>query len=261
MRFKEIERVVYKHNILSEVLFQARFPEILKISQDIPIDFQDLVRKEGYLELVSDIPIFSSNTPKELEEIASTTKIFHFHSELKDWKVSIAKDFVALTFNGHYRNYTEFRKRLEIVLQIFTEIYDPFYFTRIGLRHKNIANKTSLPHIIHGVEIFIPEYIFPELSTPIVSDIEALRKISQFNDGEMKANVAHVLSKVSGRFRQKQFANEKSYIIDIDCYSESKTEETENVLTKCDIFKKLNWNIFQWSITDNLRQAMEKSGS
>lgn len=259
MRFKEIDRVVYKHNILFEVIFQARFPEILKISQEIPVEFQDIVRKEGYLEPVSDVTVFSSNMPKEIEEIASTTKVFHFLSENKDWKVSLAKGFVALTFSGNYRIYADFRERLEKVLQIFNEFYKPAYFTRIGLRHKNIANKVSLPHAKQVVETYIPKYIFPELDDAIAVDIETLQKISQFNDDEMKANVAHILSNVSGKFRQKQFTNEKSYMIDIDCYSESKTEGIENVLTKCDTFKRLNWYIFQWSITDALREIMEET--
>lgn len=261
MRFEKFERVEYKHNILFEVLFQARFPEILKISQEMPTNFQDTVRKEGYPELVLDIPALTPTTPKELEEVVSTAKVFHFLSEEKDWKVSLSKDFIALTCSGNYRNYVDFREKLENLLQTFSKIYEPSYFTRIGLRHKNVANKVSLPHAKQGVEAFIPRHIFPELATPIAVDIETLRKISQFNDGNMKANVAHVLSKVSGRFRKKQFANERSYVIDVDCFSESRIGGTNDVLTKCDIFKRLSWNIFQWSITDNLRDAMERSKS
>ena len=166
---------------------------------------------------------------------------------------------MALTFSGNYRIYADFRERLKKVLQIFNRIYKPAYFTRIGLRHKNIANKVSLPHAKQVVETYIPKYIFPELDTAIAVDIETLQKISQFNDGEMKANVAHILSNISGKFRQEQFTNEKSYMIDIDCYSESKTEGIEDVLTKCDTFKRLNWYIFQWSITDALREIMEET--
>ncbi len=261
MRFKEIERVVYKHNILFEVLFQARFPEILKISQDIPVEFQDIIRKVGYPELVPDTLLLPSDMPKELKEVVSTAKVFRFFSKERDWEVSLTQNFIALTCHGNYKNYEDYRERLEKVLQIFDNIYEPSYFTRIGLRHKNIANRSSLPHAKQGVETYIPKYIFSELSTPIAADIETLRKISQFSDGETKANVAHVLSKVSGKFKQKQFTNEKSYIIDIDCYSESKTEEIEDVLTRCNIFKRLNWNIFQWSITDALRENMEESGA
>ena len=261
MNFKEVKRVEYQHNILFEVLFQARFPEIMKISQETPAEFQDIVRKEGYPELALDIPVLPSDIPKELEEIVSTTKVFHFLSEKKDWKVSLAKDFIALTFSGNYRNYADFREKLEKILQTFSKIYEPSYFTRIGLRHKNVANRVSLPHVKQGAETFIPKHIFPELATSIAADIETLRKISQFNDGNIKANVVHVLSRVSGKFRKNQFANEKSYVIDIDCFSESRIGGINDVLTRCDIFKRLSWNIFQWSITDNLRDAMERSKS
>ena len=261
MNFEDFNRVEYKHHILSEVLFQARFPEILKISQEIPSDFQDIVRKEGYLELESDIPVISSDASKELEEFFSTTKVFHFISEEKNWKVSLASNFIALTCNGNYKNYTSFKNKLKKVLQIFNDIYDIPFFTRIGLRYKNIANRISLPHVRHKVESFIPEYIFPELTTTIAEDIEVLQKITQFNDSEMMANLVHIFSNVSGTLRQKQFVNEKSYIVDIDCFLESKTKEIDDVLTICDKFKRLNWNIFQWSITDTLREAMGKSGS
>ena len=261
MRFEEFERVEYKHNILFEVLLQAHFPEIMKISQEMPAKFQDIVRKEGYPELVSDIPVLPSDMPRELEDAVSTAKVFHFLSEEKDWKVSLAKDFIAFTCNGNYTNYADFRERLEKVLQIFSRVYEPSYFTRVGLRHKDIANRTSLPHAKRGVETFIPKHIFPELATPIAADIETLQKISQFNDGNTKASVVHVLPKVSGRFRKKQFANEKSYVIDTDCFSENRIGGINEVLTRCDTFKRLSWDIFQWSITDNLRNTMERSKS
>ena len=67
MNFKEIKRVKYKHNILFEVVFQARFPDIIKISQEDPAEFQDIVRKEGYPEFESDVPLIPQGMPKELE--------------------------------------------------------------------------------------------------------------------------------------------------------------------------------------------------
>lgn len=261
MHFEEFERVEYKHNILFEVLFQVRFPEIMKISQEAPTEFQDIVRKAGYPELSTDIPVLPPDMLKELEGMIPIDKVYHFLSEEKDWKISLAKDFIAFTFNGNYTNYAEFRERLEKVLQIFSRIYEPSYFTRIGLRHKNVANSTSLPHAKQGVETFIPEHIFPELATTIAENIESLQKVSLFNNGNIKANVTHALSKVSGKFRRKEFTNEKSYVIDIDCFSESRTGGINDVLTRCDTFKGLSWNIFQWSITDALRGTMEKSKS
>jgi uncharacterized protein (TIGR04255 family) len=261
MRFKEFERVEYQHNLLFNVVFQARFPDIMKISQEMPVEFQDIVRKQGYPESSSNVPVLPSGIPNELKELISTDKSFDFFSAEKDWQVSLTKNFIALACTGKYKNYKDFRERLEKVLEIFSEIYEPSYFTRIGLRYQNIANSIFLPHMKQGVETFIPHHVFPELATPIITDIEALERKSQFNDGTVKATVVHVLSRVSGKFGQKQLINEKSYIIDIDCFSESKTEGINDALTRCDIFKRLNWNIFQWSITDNLRDAMGRPKS
>ena len=261
MNFEEFKRVEYKHNILFGVLFQARFPEILRISQEVPVKFQDIIRKEGYPELVSDIPLLPSDMPKELKEAVSTAKVFRFFSKEKDWEVSLAQNFLALTCHGNYKNYENFRERLEKVLRIFSNIYEPSYFTRIGLRHRNIVNKVSFPNSEQKVETFIPEHIFPELTTPIVADIESLQRKSQFNDDNTKATVLHILAQISGKFGHKQLTNEKSYIIDIDCFSESETEGIKNVLNICDTFKRANWNIFQWSITEDLRDTMGGSKS
>ena len=259
MNFKEVKRVEYQHNTLFNVVFQARFPEIMKIPQEAPVDFQDIVRKAGYPESGSNIPILPSHIPKELEEMIATDKEFHFFSPEKDWQVSLGKNFIALACVGNYSNYADFRGRLGKVLQTFHESYEPSYFTRIGLRYRNIVNRTFLPHITKEVETFIPNHVFPELTTSIVADIETLEKKSQFNDGTVRATVVQVLSKVSGRFGQRRLTNEKSYIIDVDCFSESRIGGINDVLTRCDIFKRLNWNIFQWSITDDLRDAMGRS--
>ena len=200
----------------------------------------------------------SGDKTTELIDVIPPTKVFRFFTIERDWEVSLAQNFIALTCKGNYSNYDGFRTRLEIIMQTFSEIYEPTYFTRIGLRHKNIANKTSLPHAKQKIENFIPKHIFPELETSIAENIDTLHKVTQFSDGDMKVNVTHVLSKVSGKLRQRQFADEKSYVIDIDCFSESsQIREINDVLTRCDIFKRHNWNIFQWSITDSLRRAME----
>jgi uncharacterized protein (TIGR04255 family) len=43
MPFPAIERVIYKKNLLNEVVFQARFPRFLPIEAEPPSEFQKLV--------------------------------------------------------------------------------------------------------------------------------------------------------------------------------------------------------------------------
>ena len=261
MHFEDIERVEYKHNILFEVVFQARFPDIMKISKEDPAEFQDIVRKGGYPESELEVPLIPQGMPKELEAAVSTDKVFRFFTEERDWQISLAKNFIALACTVNYRNYEDFSERLKKVLEVFCDIYEPSYFTRIGLRYRDIANKTFLPCITMEIEDFIPEYIFPELSMLKAAEIKSLQKVSQLDDGDINANVVHVLSEVSGKFGKHQVENEKSYIIDVDCFVESRIEGINNVVNKCNTFKGLIWNIFQWSITDKLREVMESPES
>ena len=257
MNFKEIKRVKYKHNILFEVVFQARFPDIIKISREDPIEFQDIVRKEGYPEFELDVPLVPQGMPKELESVVSGDKTYRFFTAERDWQISLAKNFIAFACTANYKDYEDFSERLKKILELFDKIYEPSYFTRIGLRYRDIANATFLRQEGMDIKSFVPDYIFPELS--VATDIKSLRKVSQFDDGDMKTNVIHILSEASGGFGRHQLENEESYIIDIDCFVESKIERINDVLKRCNSFKRIIWNIFQWSISDKLRDILGRS--
>ena len=260
MHFENYEPIEYKHNILFQVVFQARFPEIMRIQHEPPIAFQDAIRKEGYTEIIHSSPAaLPGIIPNQALDIG---KIFHFLSEKKDWEVSLGQGFISLNCHRNYRNYSEFSEKLEKVLRIFYKIYSPPYFTRIGLMYRNMANTVFLPPLQQmSVESFIPEYIFPVLATPMADDVLHLQTVSQFDDKEIKATVTHTLSQVSGGFGQKRVTNEKSYIIDIDCFYDRNVGVIDEIFTKCNLFKQHERNIFEWSITNALREAMGKSGA
>ena len=260
MHFENYVRVEYKHNILFHVVFQARFPEIMRIQQELPIVFQDSIRKEGYTETNQSLPsALPGIMPNQALDISKT---YHFLPEQKDWEVILGRDFISLNCHRNYSNYSEFSEKLEKVLRIFYKIYRPSYFTRVGLMYRNMANRVFLPHLQEvDVESFIPEYIFPVLATSMASDVLNLQTVSQFDDNKIKANVTHTLSQVSGVFGRRRVPNEKSYVIDIDCFYDRNVGVINEIFTKCDLFKQHERNIFEWSITDALREAMGKPES
>jgi uncharacterized protein (TIGR04255 family) len=262
MHFENYESVEYKHNILFQVIFQARFPEIMRIQHEPPIDFQDAIRTEGYTEINHSVPsALPGIIPNQALDIGRDIgRLFHFLSEKKDWEVILGSGFISLNCHRNYRNYSEFKEKLEKVLRIFYEIYSPPYFTRIGLMYRNMANRVFLPHLQQmSVESFIPKYIFPVLATPMANDVLNLQTVSQFDDKEIKATVTHALSQVSGVFGHRQVTDERSYVIDIDCFYERNVGVIDEIFTKSDIFKQHERNIFEWSITDALREAMGTS--
>jgi uncharacterized protein (TIGR04255 family) len=256
MHFNKIERVEYENNILFEVIFQARFPEIMKISNEEPSVFQDMIRKEGFPESpnqVSNVPV---NLTEEIKRLITKEKEFEFLSENKDWKVSLSSKFIAVSCMGTYLNFIDFKEKIAKVLKIFCEVYSPSYFTRVGVRYQNIANST-LFSTTTNVREFIPVYVAPELKESIASDIKSFEKSMLLEDNNIKANVRHSLTQATGKLHNKQFNDEDSYIIDIDCYTDEKVRGEADVIKLCEDFKAIEWNIFQWSITNKLREQME----
>ena len=258
MHFEYHEPIQYKQNILFRVIFQARFPEIMRIQHEAPINFQEAIREKGYTEIEHSIPAnLPGITPNQALD---SGRQFHFLTEHKDWEVTLGQSFIALNCHGDYKNYIDFKEKLEKIVGIFYEEYKPSYFTRIGIMYRNMANNSFLPHLQEiNVKSFIPKYIFPLLKTPMANDVSKLQTISQFDDKEIKANVTHTFSLVSGRFGQRRFTNQESYLIDIDCFYDRNIGEIDEVFAKCDLFKRHERNIFEWSITDALRDAMGKS--
>lgn len=103
MHFENHEPIQYKQNILFRVIFQARFPEIMRIQHEAPIAFQDNIREEGYTEIEHSIPAdLPGIIPNQALDIG---KQFHFLTEHKDWEVTLGQGFIALNCHGHYKNY------------------------------------------------------------------------------------------------------------------------------------------------------------
>ena len=73
-----------------------------------------------------------------------TVNNYQFISEDSQWKVSLTKGFVALSTHGYLR-WEEFAKRLDRVLAALIQLYQPAYFTRVGLRYINAIDRAALP--------------------------------------------------------------------------------------------------------------------
>lgn len=256
MNFGEFKTVIYEHNILFDLALRAQFPDIVKISQDHPGEFQDILRKNGYPEYDSDI-----REAEELEDDLSKEKVFRFFSADKDWQISLRKNSISLAGPRNYRNDKALREKFKTVLELFHKVYEPSYFTRVGLRRRSIANKTFIPDLKTDIKDLIPEHIFPDLSTPLASSIIGLQRFSQFIDGDLNAMVLHIFSEISGPFGDTQVENEESYLIDMHCFVEKNMERIDDVLSKYDGFTEIARDIFEWSITEKLREIMGISDS
>ena len=140
--FSNQPRKFYRRSPLIEVICQLRFPDILKIEAHEPADFQDAIRQvyPQYAKRIEQLP--PQNAGGKMVE-QGTVNNYQFISADGGWKVSLTKGFIALS-TTRYTRWEEFAKRLDVVLAAFIKIYQPAYFTRVGLRYMNAVNKAAL---------------------------------------------------------------------------------------------------------------------
>jgi len=256
MNLPDSERVIYRRNPLIEVVCQLRFPPILRISHQEPVEFQDEIRTH--------YPLFEANkakVPPEVLKIAQNLNLplpgdtsYSFKSEDERWSLSITKDFIALTTSS-YERYEQFKERLEIALEVFERIYKPSFYTRIGLRYRDLIIRSKLEVHNRQWSELIAKHVASELHDPELSAaIQTVVKDLTLQIESGKINFKHGLIAVKNSYDSKE---EEAYLFDADFYTEEKIGRDRNVWNILNQFNRNAGKLFRWSITDILHHAMQ----
>ncbi len=177
MPFPEYQRVIYGKNPLESVICQLRFPPILKIDSELPVDFQERLRSEYPLlnersatEISTALPpeIGKLLSPQLKASLSSDRRIYDFSSADHAWQISLARDFIALTATK-YRKWEDFRARFFTALEAFENIYKPAFFSRIGLRYRDVIRRSVLDlKDVEWAEL-LQQHIAGELGSPDIA--------------------------------------------------------------------------------------------
>ncbi len=144
--FSNEERNIYRNNQLANVICQLRFPEILTIGANLPVEFQEAIRSE--------FPRFSSRkempAPKltglrgnmNLQKQEPVTN-YQFSSADNLWTVNLTSKFISLSC-ARYTRWEDFAAKLDKPLAAFIQIYKPAFFERVGLRYINFISRKDL---------------------------------------------------------------------------------------------------------------------
>ena len=252
MPFPETPKVQYNTNTLIEVICQIRFPPILKIDSDL-VRYQELVRKEyPYFKARLDGPPIGETIgelpPKIVEFLGSSNRVYDFASEDEQWIVSLSKEFIALrTFN--YSNWSEFKSKFSNPLKVLENEFDPSFYSRIGLRYKNIIQRSNLGlNDVRWSEL-LSKNILNELATLDESSVlNVAHKVEiQLNDLRGQVRIAHgfVLDNTK----------EICYLIDNDFFVEQKVAKNEAIST-LNYFNERAGRLFHWCISDRLHDVL-----
>jgi uncharacterized protein (TIGR04255 family) len=254
MKFADSERVRYTSNPLAEVICQLRFKRLLRIETEPPAAFQEKIRRI-YPETRETNTISPPLPPQVaqligLEPGAIGQRAFDFLTNDSAWKVSLTSHFVAMTAT-EYETWEDFRTRLESIVAAFCEIYDVTSFTRIGLRYRNLIQRSKLN--------LTGKRWAELLNRDLVGELQA----EQFEADAQHAARELVLSldvddasvRLYHGFAQLQGTDERCYLIDSDFFREQDTEKG-NVKPILDRFNREAGKLFRWSIAEPLHYAM-----
>lgn len=243
----------YKNNPLYEVILQIRFPKILSINSNDPIEFQEKIKKL--------FPIYrlKIENEQEMEFNPNTESIFlkgkktysnhNFISQDGHYKVNLTSDFIAISTN----NYTKWDYLFEMfqsVFDSFQEIYQSPFFERIGLRYVNAFSKEKLmlgnalwKDVLNnnyiGALSFIPEQRVKNNNIAFEYELDEPTMRAKINAGLGTLNNVY-----------------KVFIFDCDliCIKQINKEEINGIIQT---LHNNEVNIFEGFLSETLKQHME----
>ena len=250
--FSHTPRQIYRYNPLAEVICQLRFPDILTIGANLPVDFQEAIRDE--------FPKFSSRqelpSPRitgnmTLEKQSPLTN-YQFTSVDGIWSLNLTSRFISLTCR-QYRCWEDFAKKLDKPLAAFIKLYRPAYFERIGLRYLNFISRKALQLEDVPYSRLVDSCWLGPLAQ---EDVDVSRcgldaELVLRNGCRAKIHAGPGMIKRSG-----QPDPEPKFIFDLDLFQPGKTA----VNLSAEAMQKIHsqaFPIFRGAITDVLHDAME----
>jgi len=260
MPFKDSPRVIYNHTPLVEVICQLKFPPILSIGNGNIAGFQDKIRTEYPLYETKQPTFEFVNLPnKEIAEffgklsfpkpVGATTHMFS--TKNRKQVISLSQEFLAIS-DTSYKRWEQFFAQIQKAEVSFKDEYKPAYYTRIGLRYKDIIFREDLNLKDRKWSELLQPHIAGELADQRVGDsISAIRTNTVIQLPQVpnaRVTLMHGLVKELGK--------PDGYLIDAD-FSLENSEGIDGTLDILGEFNRLAGRLFRWAISDTLHQAME----
>lgn len=246
------KRVKYEKCPLVEVIFQLRFPTILSINANEPAEFQEAIRKqfpfyEEGIEQQNELLI----TPVIGQAQMKTTqnKNYSFVSADNMYKVNLTSTFLSVS-TLNYSQWEEFNEKIKYAAGIFEKIYEPAFYTRVGLRYIDVIERSTLELADRKWTDLIQTHVLG------IAAIEDYRVNSYLSEAEFKDSQDGVNTKTHFEFVHANGNDETSLLIDCDYYKNDATS-TEQMLAVAECLHVHSSRFLRTAITEELHNAMK----
>jgi uncharacterized protein (TIGR04255 family) len=241
LNFPQKQEVKLNKAPLDEVVCQVKFPPILRISKELPIDFQEVIRPRfPGLEIEQILFQFSQVGALEKSSLENPPKVYRFSSADGKSSVALATDFYAISTKG-YTHWSEFIRDLSLVENAVTENFHPSYATRIGLR---FINKFTRINTNSETQQQILDLFREELTCLLRAD-GWLEPDDMFSQLLISDNQAKLTFRIGyGKDQMEPF-----FILDFDYFEEGQIQ-LDNLITRMNQYHSRIYDAFRWSIKD-----------
>lgn len=256
--FSQEDRCLYRKSTLAEVICQLRFPEILTIGANLPVDFQEAIR-EDYPQYSSRQEVAAprlTGTPGNLRlQEQPATVNYQFVSADGVWRVNLTSKFISLTCT-RYTQWEDFAKKLDKPLAAFIKIYKPAYFERVGLRYLNFISRKCLS--LEGVpfrDLLSPCWLGPLAEDDVAENASA--RCSVDTELAIRGGCRVKIHAGPGNVKRNgQPDPEVKFIFDQDLYMPGNLPVNLSAGALQTLHSQA-YSIFRGAITDTLHEAME----
>ena len=254
--FSNEPRCIYRKNPLAEVICQLRFPEILKISAEAPVAFQEAIRDE-YPQYVrrNDPPMPRLPGVPVKPEKAEPVINHQFTSADGLWRVNMTSKFISLACT-RYTCWEDFAGRLDKPLAAFIQLYKPAYFERVGLRYVNFFSRQALElEDVPYSQLFSPCYL-GLLSEDDVME-QAVSRSGLDTELNLRAGCKAKIHAGPGKIqRNGKMDPEVKFIFDQDLFMPGQVPVNLSAGALQTLHAQA-WSIFRGAITDQLHEALD----
>jgi uncharacterized protein (TIGR04255 family) len=173
-----------------------------------------------------------------------------FGSRDECWTLSLTRDFLALTCRN-YDRWENFKDHLRRPLDALRELYAPAFFTRIGLRYRDVIRRSALGLETVAWSELLQPWVAGALGAPeIAADVEhrAQELVIRLPDGRGHLRAHHGLA-------VDDASHEQCYVIDADFYDDQQSE-VPHAFDRLDTLNRQARLFFRWCITRRLHEAL-----
>lgn len=256
MPFPKSDREIYINNPLEQVICQLRFPPILSISSEPPAKFQEEIRHE-YPWYAQQGPLDVPDLPVEIRDalpsfgLAQSPISYTFENEGRTRAIQLTQDSVAVS-EHRYNQWDEFRTEIERVESVLREIYAPAFYTRIGLRYRDVLDRRHYGlETVPWSELLNPDFLGVLGSEEIAQDViqshtQVLLTIPDVDGGQVI--LQHGLA-------VREDESPPAYVIDADFSTQNRCDH-DAAFKAASKFNRWAGHLFRWVTTDYFRTAM-----